>query len=66
MSDIYAYKELHNAYDMLEGCLNRLNVTDDPDEVEQMYNSALYHLSIIKKLQTKRIQDMRESDSDYN
>lgn len=32
------------ASDMLEGCRNRLFITDNPDEIPRLYSGALYHL----------------------
>lgn len=32
------------ASDMLDGCRNRLFITDNPDEIPLLYSGALYHL----------------------
>lgn len=35
------YKELCNQKDMINGCLNRIAVSDDEEEVERYYNTLI-------------------------
>lgn len=39
-----------NAADMLEGCLNRMCVTDDPEELHRLANSAFYRIHALHQL----------------
>ena len=39
------YQEAGNNYDMLKGCVNRIFVTDDKDELVSLYAGALHYLS---------------------
>lgn len=41
------YQEVSNDYDALKGCINRLFVSDDKEELPKMYESAKYHLDRI-------------------
>lgn len=44
-----------NEYDMLKGCMNRMFVTKDPDELMRMYQSAIRRIDIIRQYNTVRI-----------
>lgn len=44
MSD---YQKASNDYDMLKGCVNRIFVTDDKEELISLYGSSLHYLSLI-------------------
>ena len=53
--------------DMLDGCRNRLFITDNPDELPRLYSGALYHLREIYKyaaarLATKKGDSHEDSD----
>lgn len=41
------YQKAVDDYDTLKGCINRLFVSDDKEEVPKMYESAKYHLDRI-------------------
>lgn len=45
----------HHEYDMLQGCMNRMFVTDDPDELMRMYQSAIRRIDLIRKYNTVRL-----------
>ena len=45
----------HNEYDMLRGCMNRMFVTDDPEEIPRMYQSAIRRIDIIRQYNTVRL-----------
>ena len=44
-----------NEYDMLKGCMNRMFVTHDPEELMRMYQSAIRRIDIIRKYNTLRL-----------
>ena len=50
---------IENHYDTIIGCMNRICVSDDIKELEQMQNSAIYHLNILYKLNITRILDKK-------
>lgn len=61
-----SYKEASNDYDMLKGCVNRIFVTDDMEELPRLYSGAMYHFSriyqygcdrLIKRAEEKRDED---------
>lgn len=52
-----AHKELMNEADMLKGNINRMMVTDDKDELLNMYTTALRRLEKIFK---KRVSEIWE------
>lgn len=41
------YQKASNEYDMLKGCVNRIFVTNDKEELPALYAGALNHLSLI-------------------
>lgn len=43
-------KELGSHYDMLQGCINRLHVSDDKEELARLYTGAIYHIGNILRL----------------
>lgn len=45
----------NNNCDMLEGCLNRMHVTDDSEEFRQMARSAQYYIHANTQLALERI-----------
>ena len=49
-----------NESDMLDGCRNRLFVTDNPDELPWLYSGALYHLREIYKYAAARLAKKEE------
>ena len=44
-----------NEYDMLKGCMNRMFVTHDPEELMRMYQSAIRLIDIIRQYNTARL-----------
>ena len=48
------YQEASNEYDMLKGCINRIFVTDDKEELPSLYGGAIYHLGQIYKYGEQR------------
>lgn len=67
-----SYKEASNDYDMLKGCVNRIFVTDDMEELPRLYSGAMYHFSriyqygcdrLIKRAEEKRNEDATAKDS---
>lgn len=61
-----SYQEASNDYDMLKGCVNRIFVTDDMEELPRLYSGAMYHFSriyqygcdrLIKRAEEKRDED---------
>lgn len=50
------YQEASNEYDMLKGCINRIFVTDDKEELPQLYGGAIYHLGQIYRYGEKRLE----------
>lgn len=54
------YQEASNDYDMLEGCINRMFVTDDIKEMPHLYAGAVYHLGDIYKYGMERLERRNE------
>lgn len=54
------YNEAHNDYDMLKGCVNRIFVTDDINELPRMYSAAMCHFSRIYKYGCDRLIERAE------
>lgn len=54
-----------NEYDMLIGCMNRMFVTDDPDELIRMYQSAIRRIDIIRQYNTVRLAK-KEAQNENN
>lgn len=54
-----------NEYDMLKGCMNRMFVTDDPEELMQMYQSAIRLIDIIRQYNTVRLAK-KETQNENN
>lgn len=57
------YKEASNEYDMLKGCVNRIFVTQDKDELVSLYSGAVYHLSRVFSYGRGRFAGCSESPS---
>lgn len=55
------YQEASNDYDMLRGCVNRIFVTDDINELPRLYASAVYHLGDIYKYGMERLRKRDET-----
>lgn len=51
-----------NEYDMLKGCMNRMFVTQDPEELMRMYQSAIRRIDIIRQYNTARLAKKEEQD----
>lgn len=49
-----------NEYDMLKGCMNRMFVTHDPEELTRMYQSAIRRNDIIRQYNTVRLAKKEE------
>lgn len=56
-----SYKEASIDYEMLKGCVNRIFVTDDMDELPHLYASAVYHLGDIYKYGMERLRKRDET-----
>lgn len=46
----------NNDYDMIIGCLNRICVTDNEDEIDKMVCGLVHHIESISKENRKRIR----------
>lgn len=55
-----------NEYDMLKGCMNRMFVTDDPDELMRMYQSAIWKIDIIRQYNTVRLAKKEEQNENHS
>ena len=42
-------RQADNAREMLHGCLNRMFVSDDPEEIERMFGAALHDVAVIRE-----------------
>ena len=58
MSD---YQKASNDYDMLKGCVNRIFVTDDKEELISLYTSAIHYLSLIFLYGKERFSERSEN-----
>lgn len=56
------YQEASNDYDMLKGCVNRMFVTHDKKEVEEMYESAICFLGRIKRYGMERLREKEDKN----
>ena len=59
------YQEASNNYDMLKGCVNRIFVTDDKDELVSLYAGALHYLSLLFLYGKERFSE-RPENTIYN
>ncbi len=57
------YQKAHNDYDMLKGCINRIFITDDKEELPRLYEGAKYYLDLIYEYGHKRM-DWKKEHSD--
>lgn len=57
MSD---HQKASNDYDMLKGCVNRMFVTDDKEELPKLHQGALYYLGLIYQYGVDRLADPAE------
>lgn len=55
------YREADNNYDMLKGCVNRIFVTDDKEELISLYAGALHYLSLIFLYGKERFSERSEN-----
>lgn len=55
-----SYQEAKNDYNMLKGCVNRIFVTDDMEELPRLYAGAIYHLGDIYKYGMERLEGRNE------
>lgn len=56
-------QQANNKYDMLQGCVNRMFVTDDLDELIRLYPSALHNIEEIRKYNTIRLAKKEENQN---
>lgn len=56
-----SYQEASIDYEMLKGCVHRIFVTNDMDELPHLYAGAIYHLGDIYKYGMERLE-LREKD----
>lgn len=55
------YNEAHNDYEMLKGCVNRIFITDDKEELISLYGASIYHLSRIFLYGDERFSERTEN-----
>lgn len=55
-----------NEYDILKGCMDRMFVTDDPDELMRMYQSAIWQIDIIRQYNTVRLAKKEEQNENHS
>lgn len=58
------HRETMNSVDMLKGCINRMCVTDDFDELRRMLTSAMCSLSDLYSVNRKKLFERSELDYD--
>ncbi len=51
------HRETMNSVDMLKGCINRMCVTDDFDELRRMLTSAMCILSDLYVIERKKLTE---------
>lgn len=56
------YQEASNNYDMLKGCVNRIFVTDDKEELISLYGGALHYLSLLFLYGKERFSERSENE----
>lgn len=54
------HQEAGNNYDMLKGCVNRIFVTDNKDELVSLYTGALHYLSLLFLYGKERFSERSE------
>lgn len=64
-SESYYYKA-RNERDMLNGNMNRLFVSDDIDEIIQMYLVAKYRISLIYHYRLKMCEERNKNDAEQS
>lgn len=67
MSKFYTeqkHKENMNNVDMLKGCINRMCVTDDVEECDRMFSSAILDLAECYQTNKERILEKRYGDKE--
>lgn len=60
------HQKASNAYDMLKGCVNRMFVTDDMEELPKLHQGALYYLGLIYQYGVNRLADPAEGEDKEN
>ena len=50
------YEDKNNTYNTLQGCINRICVTDNEEEITRMFLGATRNLLKLSELTTKRIR----------
>lgn len=56
------YQDASNNYDMLKGCVNRIFVTDDKEELISLYGGALHYLSLLFLYGKERFSERSETE----
>ncbi len=56
------YQEADINYNMLEGCVNRIFITDDKEELISLYCGALHYLSLLFSYGEKRFSERSENE----
>ncbi len=56
------YRKLKIQKDMLEGNINRMFITDDMDEMDVMYETAVQRLNAIYEGNKKRLEEVMEHE----
>lgn len=54
-------QQADNAREMLNGCLNRMYVSDDPEEITRMYRAAVRDVGVIREY---GVQKLRGADDE--
>lgn len=50
-------QKMHNEYDMLKGCINRMFVTDSKDELPGLREAAIHYVGQIHAMAIKRLDE---------
>lgn len=57
-----SYQEASNEYDMLKGCIDRIFVSHDINELPHLYAGAVYHLGDIYKYGMERLRGKEDKN----
>lgn len=67
MSKFYTpevHANMTHKYDMLKGCINRMFVTDSPNEIEDLLKNAILDLTDIYNANHERVLEQRYGDKE--
>lgn len=57
-------REMQDKVDMIEGCKNRMCITDDRDELLSLYGNLILHATDLYNLNQKRIYNEMYRDKE--